>query len=194
MLPSVGGMTTTSEAPGQIELPTAGSEIETLLGALDRNRRTFAWKCFGLSAEEMRRTLGPSTMTLGGLVKHVALVEDYYFSLGLGEHMPKPWSDVDFDADPDWDWHSAAEDSPEELQSLWEAAAGRSRAAVATFLTEESADSRVRWSEGTERPNLRRVLVDMVEEYARHTGHADLIRESIDGLVGEGQPREEAAQ
>ncbi len=133
-------------------------------------------------------------MTIGGLVKHVALVEDYYFSLGLGEHMPKPWSDVDFDADPDWEWHSAADDSPEGLQALWEAAAGRSRTAVAAFLGEESADSRVRWSEWTEKPNLRRMLVDMVEEYARHTGHADLIRESIDGLVGEGQPPGESAR
>jgi uncharacterized damage-inducible protein DinB len=185
-------MTTSTDLSTEIELPIAGSEIETLLGALDRNRRTFAWKCFGLSADEMRRTLGPSTMTLAGLVKHVALVEDYYFALGLGESMPQPWSDVDFEADPDWDWHSAAEDSPEELQALWEAATGRSRAAVAAFLAEESADSRVRWSESTEPPNLRRMLVDMVEEYARHTGHADLIRESIDGLVGEGLPHEGA--
>jgi uncharacterized damage-inducible protein DinB len=187
-------MTTSTDAPGQIELPVAGSEVDTLLGALDRNRRTFAWKCFGLSAEEMRRTLGPSTMTLAGLVKHVALVEDYYFSLGLGEHMPAPWADVDFDADPDWDWRSAADDSPEELQALWEAAAGRSRAAVAAFLAAGGPDSRVKWTEWTEPPNLRRMLVDMIEEYARHTGHADLIRESVDGLVGEGLPPEDSEQ
>jgi uncharacterized damage-inducible protein DinB len=183
-------MTTSAEAQGQVDLPVAGSEVATLLGALDRNRRTFAWKCFGLSAEEMRRTLDPSTVTLAGLVKHVALVEDHYFSLGLGEHMPAPWADVDFDADPDWEWRSAAEDSPEELRALWEAAAGRSRAAVAAFLTEGGPDTPVTWTDWTEPPNLRRMLVDMIEEYARHTGHADLIRESIDGLVGEGQPRE----
>ena len=186
-------MTSSADAPGPVELPTAGSEIDTLLGALDRNRRTFAWKVFGLSDEEMRRTLGPSTVTLAGLAKHVALVEDYYFSLGLGEVMPQPWRDVDFGADPDWDWHSAADDTPEELQALWEAAVGRSRAATAAFLATGSADSPVSWSEWTEKPNLRRMLVDMVEEYARHTGHADLIRESIDGLVGEGQPLEESA-
>jgi uncharacterized damage-inducible protein DinB len=186
-------MTTTADVPGPVELPVAGSELDTLLGALDRNRRTFAWKVFGLPAEDMRRTLGPSTVTLAGLAKHVALVEDYYFSLGLGEVMPQPWRDVDFDADPDWDWHSAAEDSAEELEALWRAAVDRSRAATAAFLADGSADARVAWSEWTEPPNLRRMLVDMVEEYARHTGHADLIRESIDGLVGEGIPPEEAA-
>src|SRR4051794_27133831 len=104
----------TTELPLPVQLPVTGSEIDTLLGALDRNRRTFAWKVFGLSAEEMRRTLGPSSVTLAGLAKHVALVEDYYFSLGLGEVMPQPWRDVDFGSEPDWDWRSAAEDSPEE--------------------------------------------------------------------------------
>ena len=179
---------------GQIELPTAGSEVDTLLGALDRNRRTFAWKCFGLSAEEMRRTLGPSTMTLAGLVKHVALVEDYYFSLGLGRAHARAVGRRRLRRRSGLDWRSAADDSPEELQALWEAAAGRSRAAVAAFLTEGGPDSRVKWTEWTEPPNLRRMLVDMIEEYARHTGHADLIRESIDGLVGEGQPLEGTEQ
>jgi uncharacterized damage-inducible protein DinB len=181
-------MTTSADQPGPVDLPVAGSEIDTLLGALDRNRRTFAWKCFGLSTEDMRRTLGPSTMTLAGLVKHVSLVEDYYFSLGLGEHMPAPWSEVDFEATPDWEWSSAAEDSSDALQALWDSSVGRSRAAVTAFLTDGGPDARVTWTERTEPPNLRRMLVDMVEEYARHTGHADLIRESIDGLVGEGQP------
>jgi uncharacterized damage-inducible protein DinB len=174
----------------ETELPSAGGEVQTLLGALDRNRRTFAWKAFGLTREEMGRTLGPSTMTLAGLVKHVALVEDYYFSLGLGEVMPPPWRDVDFDADPDWEWHTAADDSTEELEALWRAAVDRSRAAVAAYLEEHTLDDPVRWTEHSQVPNARRTLVDMVEEYARHTGHADLIRESVDGLVGEGEPGE----
>ncbi|HCB02882.1 MAG TPA: DinB family protein [Nocardioides sp.] len=184
-------MTTSSDAPAPTPLPAAGNEIDTLLGALDRNRRTFAWKAFGLSDDEMRRALGPSTMTLGGLAKHLALVEDYYFSLGLGEVMPQPWRDVDFDANPDWEWHSAAEDSAEELQGLWTAAVDRSRSATAAFLADGSPDAQVRWSEHSQTPNLRRTLVDMIEEYARHTGHADLIRESIDGLVGEDRPVED---
>jgi hypothetical protein len=184
-------MTSTADVPAPVELPAAGPELDTLLGALDRNRRTFAWKVFGLPTEEMQRTLGPSTVTLAGLAKHVALVEDYYFSLGLGEVMPQPWRDVDFDADPDWEWHTATDDPAEELQALWQAAVSRSRAATAAFLVDGSADSPVSWTQWDEPPNLRRMLVDMVEEYARHTGHADLIRESIDGLVGEGLPPEE---
>jgi uncharacterized damage-inducible protein DinB len=181
---------TTEPSTDATDLPVAGPEVETLLGVLDRNRRTFAWKVFGLPTEEMRRTLAPSTLTLAGLAKHVALVEDYYFSLGLGGEMPQPWCDVDFEADPDWDWRSAATDSAEELEALWRAAVDRSRAATAAFLSEATLDDPVRWSEWEPKPNLRRVLVDMVEEYARHVGHADLIRESVDGLVGEDPPPE----
>ena len=101
----------------RVALPTAGDETQTLLGALDRNRRTFAWKCFGLSAEEMRRTLAPSTLTLAGLVKHMALVEDHHFTLQFEATMPEPWASVDWDAEPEWDpWTTAADDSPEELR------------------------------------------------------------------------------
>ena len=82
--------------------PMAGSEIDTLIGALERNRRTFAWKCGGLDAASMRRTVGASTMTLGGLVKHLALVEDEYFTRQLtGSSLTPPFDAVDFDADPD---------------------------------------------------------------------------------------------
>jgi hypothetical protein len=183
-------MTTTHDVTAPVALPVSGSEVETLLGALDRNRRTFAWKTGGLDTTAVRQTLAPSTISLGGLVKHLALVEDHYFSLGLGEHLPAPWVDVDFDADPDWEWTSAAEDSPDELYALWKAAVARSRAAVAGFLADGGVDRPVRWTEWTEPPNLRRTLVDMIEEYARHTGHADLVRESIDGLVGEDAPRD----
>jgi hypothetical protein len=166
-------------------LPTAGDELQTLLGALDRNRATFAWKCFGLSQEEMQRTLRPSTLTLAGLVKHLALVEDHHFTLQFEARMPEPWSSVDWDAEPEYPWTSAASDSPDELQKLWEASVVRSRETVARA----ELDQLAKYTEWDEAPNLRRVVVDMIEEYARHTGHADLIRESIDGLVGEDAPR-----
>lgn len=168
------------------ELPAAGDEIQTLLGVLDRNRRTFAWKCFGLDATGMNTRLAPSTMTLGGLVKHVALVEDDMFSHRLfGRDPGAPWNSVDWDADPDWEWRTAADDSPEELRALWESAVERAHASVAEALAEGGMDKLGKTDDGQ---NLRRMLADMIEEYARHTGHADLIRESIDGLVGEGQP------
>jgi hypothetical protein len=172
------------------EPPAAGSEVDTLIGSLERQRRTFAWKCGNLDAVGLRATLGPSTMTLGGLLKHLAAIEDYYFSVklhGRGQHPPfdaAPWDD-----DADWEWHSAAGDSPAELMSLWQETVARSR----VLLTEAIADGGLdRLSGLTGRdgptPSLRRLLIDLIEEYARHTGHADLIRESVDGLAGEDPP------
>ena len=183
-------MTAPSEQPpGPVGLPEAGTEIETLLGALDRNRATFEWKCGGLDAAGMRATVGASTLTLAGLVKHMALVEDYYFtSQLLGQDLPEPWARVDFDADPEWEMRTALDESPEELLNVWNSAVTRSRSAVAEALSHSDLDQRARKSDWAEPPNLRRLLVDMIEEYARHTGHADLIRESVDGLVGEDPP------
>jgi hypothetical protein len=95
---------------------------------------------------------------------------------------------VDFDADPDWEWRTAEDDSPEELLALWESCVTRSRAHVAAaYVGGPEVLSGTPWT-GDQPPTLRRLMVDMIEEYARHTGHADLIRESIDGLVGEGTP------
>ncbi len=166
----------------------APDEIEALLGALHRNRRTFAWKTGGLDADAMNRTLGPSSLTLGGLVKHLALVEDHYFTHQLhGRDYPAVWAPMAEDAD--WQWTSATENSPEELRTLWLQAVARSEAAVDEALAGGGLDRPLELSEWSERPNLRRVLVDLIEEYARHTGHADLLRESIDGLVGEDAPQ-----
>ena len=177
-----------AEALALQPFPAAPDEVSALLGALHRNRRTFAWKIGGLDGDAMRRTLGPSTMTLGSLVKHLALVEDHYFTHQLlGHGYPDVWAPM---ADSDgWDWASASADSPETLRSLWLEAVTRSQAAVAEVLADDGLDRPLATSDRSETPNLRRVLVDMIEEYARHTGHADLIRESIDGLVGEDAPR-----
>jgi uncharacterized damage-inducible protein DinB len=172
------------------EPPVAGDETTTLLGSLDRQRAIFAWKCGGLDASGLQATVGVSTMTLGGLLKHLALVEDDWFTQKLrGRDPSPPWDGVDWDADPDWEWRTAAEDSPEQLMSLWQEAAARSRAAVAEALAEGGLDglAKFTWPDGRS-PSLRRIMIDMIEEYARHAGHADLIRESVDGLVGEDPP------
>lgn len=169
------------------EPPVAGSEIDTLLGALERQRRYVAWKCGNLDSAGLRARLGPSNMTLGGLLKHLALVEDDMFSVKLhGRDRCPPWNTVAWDADPDWDWHSAAEDSPDQLVSLWQGAVGRSRTLVAEAIADGGLArlASFTWPDGRT-PSLRRLVMDMVEEYARHVGHADLIRESVDGLVGE---------
>jgi Protein of unknown function (DUF664) len=167
--------------------PVAGSELDTMLGALERQRRYIAWKCGGLDSAGMRATLSPSTMTLGGLIKHLALIEDHYFSVKLfGRPEAPPWDAVDWDADPDWEWHTAADDSPEQLMTLWQDTVARSRALVAEAVADGGLDRRAAFTPADGRsPSLRRLVMDMIEEYARHLGHADLIRESLDGLVGE---------
>lgn len=92
---------------------------------------------------------------------------------------------MDWEAHPDWEWESAADDSAEQLMTPWRQAVIRSRAATARALSEAGLDRLAVRTTWTEPPSLRRIITDMIEEYARHTGHADLIRESIDGLVGE---------
>ena len=94
--------------------------------------------------------------------------------------------DVDWDADPDWEWHSAGDDEPDQLRSLWASATDRSRALTTAALDDGGLDllASTPWPNG-ESPSLRWILVHMIEEYARHNGHADLLRESVDGQTGE---------
>ncbi len=169
---------------------TAG-EIDMLLFALDRSRAQFAWKCGGLDAAGLAKPHPPSAMTLGGLLKHLALVEDRYTAVDLtGQPIGPPWDAVDFDADPDWEWHTAVGDSAEELYGLWRGAVERFGAAMARALADGGLDQPSKFkTRSGESPNLRRVLVDLHDEYARHVGHADLLREAVDGLTGEDPPR-----
>jgi uncharacterized damage-inducible protein DinB len=172
---------------GRPEPPLAGDETATLLGFLEFQRATLAWKCGGLDAAGLRATVGASSMTLGGLLKHLAYVEDDWFSRALhGRDPAPPWDTVDWKADRDWDWHSAAEDSPEQLRALWQDAVARSRVLVKEALADGGLDRLAQraWPDGRA-PSLRWILCHMIEEYARHNGHADLLRESVDGLVGE---------
>lgn len=166
-------------------------ETEMLFFALQRARATFAWKCGGLDAAGLATPLPPSTMTLGGLVKHLALVEDMrVFEFLTGEPPQAVWKRENFDQDPDWEWHSAAADSPEELYGLWRTAVARCDAAWSTVLADGGLDQpSIFTTESGDHPNLRRVLVDQIEEYTRHDGHADLLRENVDGLVGEDPPQ-----
>jgi len=172
------------------EPPLAGDETATLLGSLERQRATFAWKCGGLDADGLSATVGVSSVTLGGLLKHLALVEDETFARKLlGQDPGPPWDAVDWAADPDWEWHSAADDSPGQLMALWQDAVARSRSVVSEALAGGGLGQLGRFTGSRgESPSLRRILIDLIEEYARHVGHADLIRESVDGLTGEDPP------
>jgi uncharacterized damage-inducible protein DinB len=172
---------------GRPEPPLAADETATLLGFLEYQRATLAWKCAGLDAAGLRARVAASSMTLGGMLKHLAYVEDLWCSRWLhGRDRRPPWDTVDWDADPDWEWHSAAEDSPEQLHALWQDAVARSRTLVAEALADGGLERLAQrtWPEG-EAPSLRWIVVHLIEEYARHNGHADFLRESVDGLTGE---------
>jgi uncharacterized damage-inducible protein DinB len=172
---------------GRPEPPLSGDEAATLAGFLEYQRATFAWKCGGLDPAGLAATVGVSSMPLGGMLKHLAYVEEDWFSRWLhGRDRQPPWDTVDWKSDPDWEWHSAAGDSPEQLHALWQDAVARSRSLVAETLADGGLERLTprTWPSG-EAPSLRWILVHMIEEYARHNGHADLLRESVDGQTGE---------
>jgi uncharacterized damage-inducible protein DinB len=173
---------------GRPEPPLAADETATLLGFLEFQRATLAWKCAGLDAAGLRATVAASSMTLGGMLKHLAYVEDLWCSRRLhGRDPAPPWDTVDWDADRDWDWHSAAEDSPEQLHALWQDAVTRSRSLVTEALADGGLERPGAWIDDWYgvAPSLRWILLHLNREYARHNGHVDLLRESVDGLTGE---------
>ena len=172
------------------EPPLAGTEVEQLIGALERQRATFRWKADGLDPTGLQIGLGPSELTLGGLLNHLALVEDH--SLGtklLGVPLGPPWDTVDWDDDPNWEFRTGATTAPAELYARYDTAVTRARARLAGALAAGGLDQPIHLATADGRhPSLRRLLCDLIEEYARHTGHADLLRELVDGRVGEDPP------
>ncbi len=164
--------------------PRSGPERDQLTAYLDYQRATVLQKCEGLGAAGLAQRIPTSSLTLGGLLHHLALVEDWWFRvrfLGL-EHV-EPWGDVDWDADPDWEFRTAAELDPDELRNRYAEACERSRAVVRDCPDLDRPSVAV--SADGEHWDLRWVLLHMIEETARHAGHADLLREAIDGTVGE---------
>ncbi len=185
---SYGAAMSEAQRQGYPEPPAVADEASTLLGSLERQRATFAWKCADLSREELARRLDTSALSLGRLVKHLAYMEDLNFTRVLaGADLPLPWADVEPARRSAWAFSSADLDSPETLHGVWLQAVDRSRAAVREALERGGPGLTYQLGEGHEE-TVRRLLVDMIEEYARHTGHADLIREAVDGRVGEDPP------
>ncbi len=180
--------------PPPWEPPLAGSEVEHLLGALDRQRATFRWKADDLDAAGLNAKIGASALTIGGLLKHLAVVEDEKFTVWLsGAPLGQPWASLggppDGDDADEWVFGSAAEDSPEDLYALYDGAVQRSHERVAAALANGGLDQPAHIQFGDlGHLSLRRVLFDLLEEYGRHTGHADLLREAVDGRVGEDPP------
>jgi uncharacterized damage-inducible protein DinB len=173
------------------EPPIAGTEH--LVGALDRLRTTFRWKADELDADGLQAQIGSSALTIGGLLKHLAIVEDEIFTRRLsGAPIGPPWDSMnlaDIQNVEDWAFVSAVDDAPEELYALWDGAVDRSRERLEAALADGGLDQSVHLSGPDGRhASLRRLVCDLIEEYGRHTGHADLLREAVDGRVGEDPP------
>ncbi len=166
--------------------PLQAGELESLTAFLDSQRATMIRKVDGLSRDELGRTgVPPSELTLAGLVKHLALVEDSWFQeVFLGRPLPEPWAGAPLDEDGDWDFHSAPEHDPADLVALYVAAVRRSCDVVAAAGSLDALS--VESSERAGTPfSLRWILLHMIEETARHAGHADLLREALDGRTGD---------
>ncbi|MDC5698930.1 DinB family protein [Intrasporangium calvum] len=172
------------------EPPLAGTEVEQLLGAIDRQRATFRWKADGLDAAGLRRRIPTSDLTLGGLLKHLAAVEDTYLSRKLlGAPIGEPWASFEAAGEHEWEFASASDDAPEELYALYDDAVERCRRTIRAALADGGLDQLGHAADDRgNHASLRRLLFDLLEEYARHTGHADLLREAVDGRVGEDPP------
>jgi uncharacterized damage-inducible protein DinB len=177
---------TDARADHRLEPHPAAGETEMLTGFLDYHRATLLMKVEGLTQAQLAQTTARSELTLAGLVKHMALVEDSWFTERFaGRPMPAPFDDVDWDADRDWELHTAVDDDPAWLVQRYEEACARSREVVAAApsLDEVALAGRRRSDDAPF--TLRWILCHMIEETARHNGHADLLRESIDGVTGE---------
>ena len=168
--------------PDRVGPPLTADERSTLVGFLDYQRATFEWKCSGLTPEQLAdRAVPPSPLSLLGLLRHLAEVERAWFSQ-VETGVRPPWLYCT-DAEPDGDFDGAVADPAvvAEAYDTWRAAVARARAVIdrteldATFHNQ-------RWDITI---SLRWLLSHMIEEYARHNGHADLLRERIDGATGE---------
>ncbi|MFE5330777.1 DinB family protein [Embleya sp. NPDC056575] len=159
--------------------PVTGDEREMMRAFLDFHRATLAMKCEGLSDEELRRrSMPPSTLSLLGLVRHMAEVERTWFRRVINaEDIPLVWSDEgDFQVAYD-----ASASTRSEAFAAWEAEVAHSRRIEAEAESLDVIGHNARWDQDV---SLRLVMLHLMHEYARHNGHADLLREGVDGTVG----------
>jgi len=163
----------------RVAQPLVGDERTILTAALDWHRQTFELKCAGVPPERLSdKSIPPSGLSLHGLVRHLAAVERWWFRLQFaGEEVPMLYYTDD---DPNQDFDSLDGD-PAEAFAVWRAECDRAREIVARAASLDQTSTRM--SDG-QPISLRRILVDMIAEYARHDGHADLLRERIDGAAG----------
>ncbi len=167
----------------QLPDPGTTSERDALGQYLDWQRETILLKTEGLSREQLGQRIPSSGLTLAGLLYHLAFVEEDWFEVDfLGQPKRAEWQ-TDREADPDWEFRVALSKEPEELRRRYQQACDRSRqiTAAARGLDQLSVSTAM----GGKPFTLRWMLLHLIEETARHAGHADLLREAIDGAVGE---------
>ncbi|GAA4287637.1 DUF664 domain-containing protein [Georgenia daeguensis] len=171
------------------EPPLAGTDVEHAIGTLERLRATFRWKADGLDVDQLRaRTVPTSELTVGGLLKHLAVCEDDVFCWRMSGRPPVTWMLVPEEDVARWQFTVEPDETAEQVYALWEAAVGRSRVRLRELVADGGLDQPGHLAYGDVRPSVRRHLHDIIEEYGRHTGHMDLLREAIDGRVGEDPP------
>ncbi|WP_251150541.1 DUF664 domain-containing protein [Cellulosimicrobium sp. Marseille-Q4280] len=171
------------------EPPLAGTDVEHLVGTLERLRATFRWKADGLDVEQLRtRAVPTSELTVGGLLKHLAVCEDDVFCWRMAGRPPVTFLSVPEEDVARWQFTVDPDETADQVYGLWEAAVGRSRVRLRELVADGGLDQPGHLEFGDTRPTVRRHLHDMIEEYGRHTGHMDLLREAIDGRVGEDPP------
>jgi uncharacterized damage-inducible protein DinB len=164
--------------------PTTTSERDALGQYLDYQRETIVLKTEGLTREQLAQRIPTSGLTLAGILYHLALVEEGWFEVDfLGHAWRKDFAGVDWVADPDYEFRTALEKEPDWLRRRYRDACDRARQVIAAAgsLDDVSVSTRV----GGKPFTLRWVMLHLIEETARHAGHADLLREAVDGTVGE---------
>ncbi|HEX6676257.1 MAG TPA: DinB family protein [Actinomycetes bacterium] len=171
------------DVPGRTKTPIAVGEMDSLRAFLDFHRATLLWKLEGLSKEEATRPHVPSGTNLLGLVKHLTYVERYWFGIffaGLDLPLPR------FDEDPDAEWRVGPDETVEQVVAAYRAETERSRELVADASPDDRGRGKVVRRDGpASNFSLRWIMLHMIEETARHNGHADFLRELTDGTTGE---------
>ncbi len=163
--------------PARVRPAAAADERELLSGFLDWYRETLLWKVRGLSDDQLTRRLVRSQTTLLGLVKHLGYVERNWFQIGFnGEDLPNLSSETD----PDPDFRIEPDETPARIVAFYREQIARSQAIVAGSRLDDVARR-----PGSKPYTLRWILLHMIEETARHAGHADILRELTDGTTGQ---------